>query len=302
MPERSVGVQQVMLPWADEVSRRTDGTVVFDRYFGGSLGRDPYAQYELVRHGILDVGWILAGYTAGQFPQLEIVELPFLVESAEEASVAAWRLHADGLIDGTDAVHVVTIWTNDVAGVHSLGAVDSLDRLSTLRIRSSGAVQAAYLDIFDAAPQTMTAVEANDALRRGSLDGLIQGWTGIRTFRTDQITRQVLDVPSGAIAFLLLMNKARWQALTPTQQEAVMAAGGESLARRAGQAYDRIGLENERDAAQRFGYQVVRPTAADMDRYAERVRPLHAQWRSRTVNGDAVFRHYAASLEEERQR
>ena len=296
VPERSVGVQHVLLPWASAVEEALEGEVVVDTYFGGSLGRDPFAQYDLVRHGVLDVGWILAGYTSGQFPQLEIVELPFLAESAEEASVAAWRLHADGLLEGTDDVHVVTLWTTDVAGIHSRGRVESLDSLERRRIRSSGAVQAAFLELFGAASQTMGAVDANDALRRGTLDGTVQGWTGIRTFRTDQITHQLLEIPGGAIAFALLMNRDTWKRLAPHQQDAVMSAGGEALARRAGRAYDRIGADVEAEAISQRDYRVIRPDPATIQQYRDRVAGLHESWRRRASNGEDAYRHFVATL------
>jgi TRAP-type C4-dicarboxylate transport system substrate-binding protein len=97
VPERSVGVQSVLVPWIEAVEAETAGEVSFTRYWGGSLGRNPYAQYELVRRGVLDLAWVLPGYTAGQFPQMGVVELPFLASDAESASVALWRIYSEGL-------------------------------------------------------------------------------------------------------------------------------------------------------------------------------------------------------------
>ncbi|MEM8854585.1 MAG: hypothetical protein AAGD34_12860, partial [Pseudomonadota bacterium] len=117
-PEGAVGVQNVMKPWMDAVQEELGDKVEMVPFWGGALGPNPFDQFDLVRDGVVDVAWVLPGYTPGQVPQLQVTELPFTVESAEEASVVGWRLYEKGLVQGLDDVHVLTVWAPDVTNIH----------------------------------------------------------------------------------------------------------------------------------------------------------------------------------------
>lgn len=104
-----------------------------------------------MRDGVVDVAWVLAGYTPGQFPQLQVTELPFTVESGEEASVVAWRLHEAGLVEGIDDVHVLTLWTPYVTNIHLTDEpVDGLEDLKGTALRTAGATQAMFVETIGA--------------------------------------------------------------------------------------------------------------------------------------------------------
>ena len=89
VPAKSVGVSKVIKPWMEAVSKDVGAELDLRGYWGGSLGRSPFKQYELVKNGVADITWVLPGYTAGQFPQLHVFELPFMAKTGNESSVAA---------------------------------------------------------------------------------------------------------------------------------------------------------------------------------------------------------------------
>ncbi len=101
VPEKSVGVSRVIKPWMAAVAKETGVEVNMRGYWGGSLGRSPFKQYELVKNGVADITWVLPGYTPGQFPQLHVFELPFMAKTGVESSVAAWRVTEAGLAEVT---------------------------------------------------------------------------------------------------------------------------------------------------------------------------------------------------------
>ena len=83
VPEKSVGVSRVIKPWMEAVSADVGGDVKLQGFWGGTLGKSPFKQFELVQNGVADVTWVLPGYTAGQFPEMGLFELPFLFRTAE---------------------------------------------------------------------------------------------------------------------------------------------------------------------------------------------------------------------------
>jgi TRAP-type C4-dicarboxylate transport system substrate-binding protein len=196
VPEKSVGVSRVIKPWMAAVAKETGVDVTMRGYWGGSLGRSPFKQYELVKNGVADITWVLPAYTPGQFPQLHAFELPFMAETGVESSVAAWRITEAGLADGFKDTHPIGLWTSAPSNVFSRVAIKSLYDLKNRKIRSVGSVHARWITNFGAAPQTMASTKMNEALNRSMIDGAIQGWTGMRTFKSMPLVDYVHEVRS----------------------------------------------------------------------------------------------------------
>ena len=79
---------------------------------------------------------------------------------------------------------VLTVWAPDVTNIHLTEPVESLSELDGTSLRTAGATQAIFVDAIGAAPQTLGSTEANEAMGRGTIDGQLQGWTGMRTWAT----------------------------------------------------------------------------------------------------------------------
>ena len=296
VPEQSVGVSRVIRPWMEAVKADLGDKVGFDEYWGGSLGRDPFSQYELVRHGVLDIAWVLPSYTPGVFPQIHIAELPNLARTSTEASLAAWAIHEQGLLGGTDNVHVIGIWTTDISNIHSAVPIRRSTDLKNLRIRTAGAVQADFISAMNAAPQTLDAVETNEALQRGTVDGLVQAWTGMRSFRTELLSKSVYTVPAGAIPFLLLMNQESWSDLSPAMQAAFTKHGARTLAQQAGAVYDEMAVTYQTENVQNRGYAINAPSKEDEIILKDRSRRLHESLIAATPNGQEAFDVFMETL------
>lgn len=299
-PEQAVGVQNVLIPWMEGVEAELGDRVDMQGYWGGSLGRDPFAQYDLVANGVVDAAWILVGYTPGQFPELSITELPFVLRSAEEASVVAWRLHEQGYLSGIDDVHVITIWAPDATNIFTDEPISDLAELEGMRLRTSGSTQALTVEAIGALPETLGSTESNEAMMRGTIQGMLQGWTGMQTFGSFEVTGAGYRVPFGMAAFLLLMNGDVWDSLPADVQEVMMAQGGETLARAGGIAYDEA-TQRIIDAQEAAGYAVVVPDDETVNGYADAYgQAVYDAWIGQYDNGQEVFDAFMSIIEEYR--
>lgn len=299
VPEQSVGVSRVIKPWMESVSGDTSD-VRLQGFWGGTLGKSPFKQFELVQNGVADVTWVLPGYTAGQFPEMGLFELPFLFRSAEEASVVGWKLHEQGLLTGFDGVHLVGFFAAEPNALFMKKKISSLDDIANMKIRSVGGIHAAWLESLDAAPQTLSSAEMNEALNRGTIDGVIQGWTGMRTFKTLPLVDQAYAVPTGTIPFLLLMNEGKWNGLSDAAKAAIMAHGGLSMAETGGGAYTAVGEEIRADIEAEGRIEMIEPDADTLAGYAAAAEAVHTAWIAETPNGQAVYDAAVALLEEMR--
>lgn len=301
VPEQSFGVSKVIKPWIEAVKADAGDAVEFRTFWGGTLGKDPYKQYELVKNGVADVAWVMPGYTAGQFPELQIMELPFLVENAVEGSRAGWTLHEKGLVSGLDDVHLVGLWVTEPSILFTREPIGSLDDMERARVRSAGSVHAEWVTSLGAAPQTMSSTEMNEAFNRGTLDGAIQGWTGMATFKSLPLVEMAYPVPIGVIPHMLLMNKATWEGLPEKVRAAVTRHGGAAIADAGGAAYTEAGKALVEKSLEEGRLVVATIGEAQMAAYREAARPVHEWWIEKTPDGRTLYDAMVEALAEARE-
>ena len=174
--EQGFGSRFVIAPWIERATKSlqeigSDTTI--KAYWGGTLGKSPFQQYDLVKVGVADIAWVLPANTPGQFPEIEIVELPFFFRSAEEASVVGWKLFEMGLFSGFEDTHIVGFFSGEPASIFSKDPVKTLADLKNKKIRSVWQTQATWLTSIGAIPEAASSSEMNEKLNRGTLSGAI---------------------------------------------------------------------------------------------------------------------------------
>ncbi len=118
-----------MQPWADAIMDQSGGRIAVEIYPFMQLGGSATDQYDLIRDGVIDGGWVIPGYQPGRFPEAEALELPFITtKSAEEASRAAWAFTQDHLLDDFADVHLIAVHMHGRGLVHLRG--DPIETLS----------------------------------------------------------------------------------------------------------------------------------------------------------------------------
>jgi TRAP-type transport system periplasmic protein len=294
--EKAIGVQEVIIPWMKAVEAEVGDKVELKGFWGGSLGRDPFKQYDLVKSGVVDIAWIVGGYAPGRFPQLHVLELPFMARNAVEAGVAGWEMFSKGLVEGVDDFKVITIWAASGDNLHLRKPIKALEDVKNLRLRTASSAQASTMQTLGAIPQTMGPVQVNDALSRGALDGLVQGYTGMKTFGTFNVVTSTYEIPLGNSPFLLLMNKEKWEALPPEVKAAMDKHGGRALSVKAGQAYDAETQEIRKAQMSDANYTIVTPSPADLDKYRKQLGDIHKDWIAKNKNGEQTYKLFESSL------
>ncbi|MBT3553465.1 MAG: TRAP transporter substrate-binding protein DctP [Rhodospirillaceae bacterium] len=290
VPAKSVGVSRVIKPWMAKVKADLGDDVSMKGFWGGSLGKSPFKQYEIVKNGVADMTWVLPGYTPGQFPEMQVIGLPFLLENANEASLTIQRLHDAGMATGFGQVHLIGAWSAQPNSLFLREPIKSMGDLKKRKLSASGAVGGRFITAIGGIAQTVSAPKMTIMLNRRTIDGSIQGWTGMRTFKAMNLVKQAVEIPLGASPFLLLMNKKRWDGLSAKAKASFSKHGGETIARAGGQAYkaasDKIIGSNPQ--AQKIDKFV--PNKAELDKViALSKATVHKWWIEKTKNGQAVY-------------
>ncbi len=282
-------VANIVKPWIKSVEDDAAGKLGFDVYAGGSLGRSPYAQFDLLRAGIADIGFVQPNYTSGQFKQLQILEIPLLTRSASEASVLAWSLYERGLVKGFEDVHVLGMWTAEPGNLFMRLPVKSFDDLKNKKIRSAGRLEGEFISSLGATTEAMHPSDVYEALRRHTIDGTVQGLVAVNTFQAYRVSSHIINAPFGVVSFALLMNKRKWESLPSDIQEVITRNSGQRIALLGGQAYDKRVAEIDKKFRALPSLTYIEPSEHDIEQLQVAVKPLADAWIARTENGAETY-------------
>ena len=285
IPPNSVSGSQVLTPIAEAIEKESNGDLQVKIFYGGALGRSPAKQYELVTNGVADMAYIVDIYTSGQFPDTSIFELPYNIRSGTEGSLARWRMYKAGHLRGYDDVKAVGLWMSEPGGIHTKQPMASLEDIKGMKIRATGRVATSFLQKFGAVPVAMPVTQVTEAIDRGVLDGLMQSWVGLVTFRTHNVVKYHYEAPVGALTFSIALNKGQWDKLSASQKALIDKYGGEHMARTAGAAFDRLGEERLNEHLKDTDRKFIIPNDAELEKARASVQGIYDEWVAETPDG-----------------
>ena len=300
---KGFGSRFVIMPWMERANaalKEIGSDKELKAYWGGSLGKSPFQQYDLVKAGVADVAWVMSGYTPGQFPELEVVELPFFFRTAREASVVSWKLHEMGLLSGFDDTHLVGMFAGEPASIFSREPISKLEDLKNKKVRIIGATQGMWLKTLGAIPEAAATKDMNDKLNRGTLSAGIQGWSGMKTFKSFGLVTHTVDVPVGTLGFMLLMNKKTWEGLSADEQKALQSNAGLMVAEDSGRAYAKAGVDLRKMVKDGGKHTMVTFTKAELQKYENGAKAVWEEWANQTPSNRKVFEAAKKLLKEMR--
>ncbi|MBN1567737.1 MAG: TRAP transporter substrate-binding protein [Acidobacteria bacterium] len=208
--------------WCRELDRRSNGRIRASFYPGGIL--TPAAQtYDSVITGIADIGFGPMGVTPGRFPLTEVIEQPLGIESAvmmTRLSNAFFRAFRPREFD---QVKVLFLLTASPGLLHTRRPVRRLEDLSGMKVRCLGGNAAKVLKALGAVPIVIPTGDTYDALRKGIVDGVVAAWDSLETLKWGEVLQYTTVSCYAAVGSpgFAVMNKARWNSLSPDLQEII---------------------------------------------------------------------------------
>jgi TRAP-type C4-dicarboxylate transport system substrate-binding protein len=260
--------------FAQEVSKRTNGSLKFEIYPGSSLVKTN-AQFSALRKGALDMSLVPLNYAGGEVAETNIGLMPGLVTSYQQG--ASWKNAEVGKelarILAEKGVLVIS-WIWQAGGVASRGKpiVDPSDAKG-LKIRGGSREMDMILKEAGAAVITLPSDEIYAAMQTGAMDAAMTSSTSFISFRLEEVAKSLTTGRNKAYWYMfepLMMSKIVFDRLTKDQQAAIMAVGAdmELYAMKAAQ------LDDQAVAAiyQKAGAKVVDLDAATVKKWQDIAR------------------------------
>lgn len=289
---------RIMIGWAERVHKATDSRVKIE-FTPASLGA-PARQFDLALTGVADVTAGNQTYTAERFVLSRVAELPFLGNNAEALSVAHWRVQEKFLskADEYKGTKLITVFNNGPYNIFTAKrAIASVADLKGLKMRANAGTPTEVATALGVVPVSGPITEAYESLSRGIVDGTFLPPDSIRSFQMDKVLAHQVKIPDGLFnaAFFVVMNEAKWNALSRANQDAIMSVSGEQFAREAGRIWD----DQDRIANEQFAGSGMKIGTADdamqrelRQRLGEIDRGWIKQADSRGVDGRAALEMY----------
>jgi len=240
-----------MAPWAEKIGKDSGGRIKVELFPAMQLGGRAPDQYDLIRDGVIDGGWVIPGYQPGRFPEAEAMELPFLVtKSGEEASKAAWVFTQKYLMDDFADVHLIAAHMHGPGIVHKKGpALASANDLKGLKLRGPSRPATLLLDKLGAVPVGLPVPAFPEALAKGVLDGGVITWEMAPSLKLNELTDSHTDVAGDKslynLYFIWAMNKAKYESLPDDLKAVIDANSGFATSAMAGHAHDTGDVEGK---------------------------------------------------------
>ncbi|WP_208347648.1 TRAP transporter substrate-binding protein [Pseudaestuariivita rosea] len=279
----SANPKYFMQPWAEKIERDSGGRIKVELYPFMQLGGKAPSQYDLIRDGVVDGGWIIPGYQPGRFPEAEALEMPFMVtKSAEEASKAAWIFTQKHLMDDFRDIHVIAAHMHGPGILHKKGdVIETIDDFDGLQLRGPSRPATLLLRKLGANPIGMAVPAFPEALSKGILDGGVITWEMSPSLKLDELTDSHTDVAGDKslynLYFVWAMNKAKYDSLPDDLKAVIDANSGFAASAWAGRAHDTGDVEG-RDTMAAAGNDIAEISAEETAKIQDLGEAVIADW------------------------
>jgi TRAP-type C4-dicarboxylate transport system substrate-binding protein len=286
---------KVFKPWFDEIARVTGGRVKVE-FTTSSLGPLP-RQYELAKSGVADITFGSESLTPGLFPLAEILELPFLGNSAESVSVAYWRVYKKYFEKARpyQGTHLLALSSLAPYYVHTVKKpVATIGDFGGLKLRAAGTLLNDTVSALGGVAVSASVTELHELFSKGIVDGGLSNDDQIRSFGLSKFIAYRTEIPGGISNYstFVVINAAKWEAVAPADRKAIEAIAGESVARSLGRIVDasaKLGVEQMNEA----GTKTITADAAFVAGLKQKLGFLEKRWvkkaQDKGVDGKAAL-------------
>ncbi|MGH6914045.1 MAG: TRAP transporter substrate-binding protein, partial [Geminicoccales bacterium] len=214
---------QYLEKWVETLRERSDGRLDIQIFDGSQMGPTP-RYYDLARTGVADITWFLHGATPGRFPLTELINLPYLVGSAE---IGTKVLNEPALRKYLDEEHrgikVLYLLTHQPGNLHTRERlVRTVEEMRGLRIRFAAATIREYVAALGGTPVGVPPPEIAEALQKGTIDGVFIDYGGAHTaFKLGGLVKYTTELYAYVTSFGVAMNPKSYDRLPPDLQQLI---------------------------------------------------------------------------------
>jgi TRAP-type C4-dicarboxylate transport system substrate-binding protein len=305
LPAQANVPAHVLDPWADAVEEDSGGRLTIERYPAMQLGGTPPQLIDQAIDGVVDIVWTVVGYTPGRFPRAEVFELPFMMTNAEATSRAYWDLFEKEMKDTDfENVHIIGTWVHGPGVIHSSQPIASIEDMSGKKLRAPTRIITGMLEELGATAIGMPVPAVTEALSKGVIDGCVIPWEVTPALKVSELVSNHTEFGGDhalyTTAFVLAMNKEKYESLPDDLKAAIDANSGQEFSAFAGRTQAEWDAPGRKIAVER-GNNIVQLDATEVARWQEAAQPVIDNWvaemDAKGIDGQALLDEARALIE-----
>ncbi len=204
--------------WAADIEKASGGTIKVTVFPSEQLGK-AFDHYDMARDGLADITYVNPGYQPGRFPIIALGQLPFTFTDGRKGTAAldAWyRKYAPSEMKDT---HYCFAFIHDPGTFHSRKKIVVPDDIRGTKVRPAQSTIGQMVTMLGGTNVQASAPESRDMLERGVADAITFPWGSIFLFGIDKVVKYHLDVPLYTTLATFNINKAKYEAMSPSQKQ-----------------------------------------------------------------------------------
>ncbi|MBV9537488.1 MAG: TRAP transporter substrate-binding protein [Acidisphaera sp.] len=213
-------LQAAIQDWADDIKKQTGGTVTSVIFPAEQLGK-AFDHYDMARDGIADGAYVNPGYQPGRFPIIAAGELPFQFRDAKAGTAALDAWYRQYAATEMKDVHYCFAFMHDPGTLHSRREIRLPTDIAGTKVRPADATMGTWVTDLGGSNVQASAPGSRDLLERGVADSLFFPWGSTVLFGIDKVTKYDIDAAMYVTTFVWVLNRAKYDSLSPNQKKAV---------------------------------------------------------------------------------
>ena len=223
-PEMSSIYQMTHKPMLDEIEKKSNGRIKFEKFLGGILGKGP-ENYDIVKTGKADMTLHATNYTPGRFPLSDVFSLPGAFVTSIPNAQMVTAVYDRILYKEFPDVKSLSFHQAQLFYLYTVKKpVKTMDDLKGLKIRSAGGFATDALKALGAVPVPIALADMYTSLQTGVIDRAVIGPSGLEGYKLQEVLRHVIKFKFGTSTHVGAMNQATWDKLPPDLQKIIQEA------------------------------------------------------------------------------
>ncbi|MGB1309804.1 MAG: TRAP transporter substrate-binding protein [Leucothrix sp.] len=291
-----------VFPWIGEQLSECSGGSLSVKIENGLAS--PPAQYDTIRDGVADLGWIVHGYTPGKFSTTKLAELPGIPGNAEQISGAYQMTHEKYLAAAKEAkgIQVLANFVHGPGMLNTTKEVLSYKDIKGMKLRVGGGVANLVGKALGAAGVNVPAPKVYETIASGVADGVFFPAETLYSFKVAELTKYSLSNPDGmyTTSFGLVMSNDTYEGLSDEHRACVDKVRGVEMAKAIGRFWDQADLVGLSTSQKDFGLKVNEASDEERAYFKEATAGIRAdvikEVDERGVNGKEALEYLLSNI------
>jgi TRAP-type C4-dicarboxylate transport system substrate-binding protein len=221
LPPQHAVAETGMVEWTDSITAASNGTIKFEIFPAQQLGAAA-DHYDMTRDGIVDIGYVNPGYTAGRFPIYELTGVPFLASTGPAAGKAIHEWYAGDYAEAEMSdVYFCLVNPHNPGRFHGNQMIRVPADVNGLNVRPAHSTMARFINSLGGSSVQVPAPEAREAIARGTADAVTIPYEAMKVFSLAEVTKFHNDMPLYLSSQVMLFNLDSYDRLTDDQKTVI---------------------------------------------------------------------------------